>query len=225
VTEEILQGSPDWLTLRVGRVTSSRISDLLAGGKGLTRAAYRNQIVAERLTGIPCDDGYENDHMRRGTEQEPFSRAAYEVKTGVMVDMVPFVAHPRLMAGASPDGLVGDDGGIEMKNSATHTHIGYLEDDRVPPKYIAQMQWAMACTGRVWWDFVSYRADLPVNVRLFVKRLKRDDDWIKKTEAEVEKFLAEVDEMVERLIGPPPESVQAPEDLIAALKASLAAKP
>ena len=195
----IEQGTQEWLALRVGRVTSSRISDLLAGGKGLTRAAYRNQIVAERLTGLPCESDFENEHMRRGTEQEPFSRAAYEVKTGVMVDLVAFVAHPRLMAGASPDGLVGADGGLEMKNPTPHVHIGYLEDARVPPKYVAQMQWAMACTGRAWWDFVSYRADLPQNARLFVCRLKRDDEWIRKTEAEVEKFLAEVDEMVERL--------------------------
>lgn len=196
---EIEQHTAEWLALRVGRVTSSRISDLLAGGKGLTRAAYRNQIVAERLTGLPCEDGYENEHMRRGEQQEPFSRAAYEVKMGVMVDLVPFVAHPRLMAGASPDGLVGTDGGIEMKNPMPHVHIGYLEDNRVPPKYIPQMQWAMACTERSWWDFVSYRADLPPAARLFVCRLERDDEWIKKTEAEVEKFLAEVDEIVARL--------------------------
>lgn len=222
MTEVIEQRTEAWAAMRVGRVTSSKIADVLAGGKGLTRAAYRNQIVAERLTGIPCEDGYENEYMRRGEEQEPFARAAYEVARACMVDSVAFIPHPRLMAGASPDGLVGEDGGIEMKCPMSHTHIGYLEDDRVPPKYIPQMQWAMACSDRKWWDFVSYDARLPPETRLFIKRLERDNEWIDKAEAAVEKFLAEVDEMVHKLTTPPVESTTtSAEGLVAALKASL----
>lgn len=202
----IAQGSTEWLALRAGKVTSSRVADVIAKGKGsapsLTRMAYRDQLVAERLTGEPCEDGFVSEAMARGSAEEPYSRAAYEALTGYMVDEVAFVEHPRLRAGCSPDGLVKDHdgslGGIEMKNPISKTHMGYVIADTVPAKYIPQMQWAMACTGRQWWDFVSYDARLPLPVRLFVKRLKRDDEWIKATEAEVEKFLAEVDGLVAR---------------------------
>ena len=230
MTENIEQGSAEWFALRVGRVTSSKVADVLAGGKGLTRAAYRNQIVAERLTGLPCGSDFESEPMRRGKEQEPFARAAYEVARSCMVDSVAFIPHPRLMAGASPDGIVGEDGGIEMKNPNTATHIGYLEAGEVPSKYVPQMQWAMACSGRKWWDFVSFDARLPTETRLFIARPERDEEWIKQAEAAVEKFLSEVDEMVEKLTATPQES--APEqpsaqivDIMGALKASLDARP
>lgn len=195
---DIEQGSHEWHALRLGRVTASRVADVLSGGKGLTRAAYRNELVAERLTGTPCGSDYTSDAMRRGSEQEPFARAAYELATGCMVDLVAFVEHPRLMAGASPDGLVGTDGGLEVKNPDSATHIGYVESGVVPSKYVSQMQWAMACTGRQWWDFVSFDARLPSSLRLLIVRVPRSDEWISKTEAEVARFLAEVDELVER---------------------------
>ena len=194
----IVQGSEQWFALRLGRVTSSRVADVLSKGKGLTRNAYRDELVAERLSGQPCAPTFESEAMKRGTAEEPFSRSAYEAHAGVLVDECAFVEHPRLFAGASPDGLVGLDGAIEMKNPNSSTHCGYLEGGVVPSKYVPQMMWLMACSGRAWVDFVSFDSRLPEPARLFVKRLPRDDAWIKATEAEVEKFLAEVDAIVAR---------------------------
>lgn len=182
----------------VGKVRAARISDVLAKGKGKTRAAYRDMLVAERLTGAYLPS-YESEAMRWGTEQEPFARAAYEAARGVMVDKPHGVSHPRLFAGASPDGVVDPDGLLEIKCPKTETHIGWMVDGEVPAEHRPQMQWQMACyPDRKWCDFVSFDVRLPESSRLFIARLMRDDAWISMAEAEVERFLAEVDEIVAR---------------------------
>ena len=199
----IEQGSPEWLAQRVGKVTASRIADMMAKTKtgwGASRANYAAQLVCERLTGAPADS-YQNEAMRWGIETEPHARAAYEFRTDNAVTSCGFVDHPRIaMSGASPDGLVGDDGLVEIKCPNTATHIATLLGGKViPSKYEAQIQWQMTCTGRQWCDFVSYDPRLPDEMRLFVVREKRNDALIAELEEEVSRFLAEVDETVAKL--------------------------
>ena len=196
------QGSDEWLASRAGKVTASRIADVMAKiktGEAAARRDYRAQIVAEILTGRPQDGGFTNAEMQWGTEQEPFARSAYEVQTGVMVDQVGLVLHPSIdRAAASPDGLAGD-GLVEIKCPKTATHLQYLLDGEVPPKYEPQMLWQMACAERPWCDFVSFDPRLPDDLQLFVVRFKRDDERIAAMEAEVKAFLAGVDETVSKL--------------------------
>lgn len=199
---EIVQGSPEWFAERCGKATASRIADIVArtkSGYSASRANYAAQLVAERLTGTVAES-YTNAAMQWGTEKEPEARAAYEWETDATVVEVGFVAHPTIaMSGASPDGLVGDDGLVEIKAPNTATHIETLLGGTVPAKYVTQMQWQMACTGRRWCDFVSYDPRLPDEMRLFVQRVERDDARIAELEEEVSAFLAEVDETVRRL--------------------------
>jgi predicted phage-related endonuclease len=138
--------------------------------------------------------------MEWGTEQEPHARAAYSARTGELVEEVGFIQHPRLEhAGASPDGLVNDEGLVEFKCPATSTHLDTLLAGEVPTKYIPQIQFQMACTGRKWCDFVSYDPRLPEHLRMFVKRVERDEKYITTLEGEVKTFLAELNEKLEKL--------------------------
>ena len=197
------QGTPEWLAARAGRVTASRIPDVMAKiktGEAATRRDYRAQIIAEILTGQPQGDTFTNEAMRWGTEQEPFARAAYEMASGFMVDQVGFVLHPTIdRAGASPDGIVDMDGLVEIKCPKTATHLQYVLDKAVPTQYQPQMLWQMACTGAAWCDFVSFDPRLPDDLQLFVVRFNRDQARIDAMEAEVIAFLAEVDETLSRL--------------------------
>jgi putative phage-type endonuclease len=197
------QGSPEWLEARAGKVTASRISDVLAKvktGEAAGRRDYRAQLVAEILTGKPQESGFMNDAMRWGTEQEPYARAAYECHAGVLVDQVGMVLHPSIERGAaSPDGLVDPDGLVEIKCPNTATHLDYLLDGTVPAKYQPQMLWQMACTGRAWCDFVSFDPRLPEDLQLFVVRFQRDQARIDAMEAEVRAFISEAEETVSRL--------------------------
>lgn len=200
---ELAQGTPEWLAARAGRVTASRIPDVMAKiktGEAAARRDYRAQIIAEILTGQPQGDTFTNEAMRWGTEQEPFARASYEMAGGFMVDQVGFVLHPTIdRAGASPDGIVDMDGLVEIKCPKTATHIQYRLDKVVPTQYQPQMLWQMACTGAAWCDFVSFDPRLPDDLQLFVVRFNRDQARIDAMEAEVVAFLAEVDETLSRL--------------------------
>ena len=204
-TADFPQSSPEWLGARAGKVTASRISDVLAkikSGEAAARRDYKAQIVAEILTGTPQESGYINAEMQWGLDQEPFARGAYEVKIHVLVDQVGFVIHPTIdRAGASPDGIVGTSGMVEIKCPKSATHISYLLGGGVPSTYQPQMLWQMACAERAWNDFVSYDPRLPEHLQLFVCRLNRDDGRIREMEAEVALFLAEVDAMVAKLRG------------------------
>lgn len=200
---ECKQGTPEWLAARAGKVTASRISAVMAtvkSGEAATRRDYRAELVVERLTGLPTEDGYTNALMQWGTEQEPFARAAYEIRKDVMVSRVGFVIHPHIpLAGASPDGLVGTDGLVEIKCPKTATHLSYILDNSVPNTYYNQMQWQMACTEREWCDFVSYDPRMPEHLQLFVVRCNRDQTWITAMEVAVECFLTEVNAIVRTL--------------------------
>ena len=198
----VTQGSEAWHLMRLGKITASRINDVVAmikTGEAATRADYRIELVCERLTGKPTE-GFTNSHMERGIELEPFARSAYEIATATFVDQVAFVDHPRLKnTGASPDGLVGDEGLIEIKCPAVKTHIKTLVDKKAPSKYMNQMQWQMACTKRLWVDFVSYCPELPENMQLFVKRVERDNGIIAELESKVLEFDEEVEAVIQQL--------------------------
>jgi putative phage-type endonuclease len=197
------QRSSEWFAARLGKATASRISDVMARTKtgwGASRANYKAQLIAERLSGTPADS-YSNSAMQWGTDKEPEARAAYEFFLDADVAEVGFVDHPRIAnSGASPDGLVADDGLVEIKCPNTATHLETLLDQKIPSKYVPQMQWQMACTGRAWCDFVSYDPRLPESMRLWVGRVKRDDEAIAEMETHVMAFLAEVDSTVVRLL-------------------------
>jgi len=192
---DIIQGSDEWKALRLGKVTASRIADLMAktkSGYSSSRANYMAQLIAERLTGTVAES-YTNAAMQHGTETEPEARSAYEFYQGVAVEQIAFASHPKIeQAGASPDGLVGSDGLVEIKCPNTATHLETLLGQAVPGKYELQMQFQMACTGRQWCDFASYDPRMPENMRLFVKRLKRDDKRIAEIEGEIASFLLEM---------------------------------
>lgn len=200
---EVIQGEDSWKLARAGRVTASRICDVLAkikSGEAAARRNYKAQIISEILSGQPQEPGFVSAEMKFGTENEPFARAAYEIANDVMVQQVGLVIHPRIeRSAASPDGLVNGDGLLEAKVPNTATHIDYILKGEVPADYQPQILWQMACTGREWCDFVSYDPRLPSHLQLFVKRLERDDKRIAEMEKEVEKFLAEVDETLAAL--------------------------
>lgn len=194
------QGSEAWFLERCGCATASEFSSVLAKGQGKTRAAYMRRVVAERLTGKPIDT-HRNGHMDRGTEQEPFARLAYEALTGEPVEQVGFVRHASLMAGCSPDGLVGSKGGAEIKSVIATVQVETVDGGEYPSEHRAQVQGNLWITGREWWDFVSYSPDMPEHLRLYVYRVKRDEPYIANLETEVRRFLAEVDERCARLMG------------------------
>ena len=201
--EIIEQRSDEWFAARIGKVTASRVADVLAKtktGYSTTRDNYMAQLVCERLTGQK-GESFTNAAMQWGTETEPLARISYEVAQNVLVDEVGFVPHPSIiMAGASPDGLVGDDGLLEIKCPNTATHIETLLSQTVPNKYNTQMQFQMACTGRLWCDFVSFDNRLPSELQLFVKRVPRDNMYIRLMEEEIVKFLNELDIKIAQLM-------------------------
>lgn len=198
----MIQGTDEWHQARLGRVTASRVADVVAktkSGWSASRANYAAELIAERLTGNPTEH-FVNAAMQHGTDTEPQARIAYEAWTDCPVGEVGFVQHPRIeMSGASPDGLVGDDGLIEIKCPNSATHIDTLMGEPVAGKYLTQIQWQLACTGRKWCDWISFDPRLPEEMRLFVKRVPRDDALIAILEKEVLAFLAEIEETVEAL--------------------------
>jgi putative phage-type endonuclease len=200
--EKVEQGTPEWFAARLGNVTASRVADVIAktkSGYSASRDNYMAQLICERMTNTVAES-YSNAAMQWGTETEPLARAAYESYADVLVDQVGYVPHPTIKrAGASPDGLTPQSGLIEIKCPNTATHIDTLISEQVPSKYITQMQWQMACTGRLWCDFVSFDPRLPNGLQLFVTQIERDEKYIAMLEEEVTKFLTELDAKIFKL--------------------------
>ena len=179
---ECEQGTPEWLQARLGIPSASSYSKLVTTtGKSSAQAeAYINQLVAERITGEPTIF-HVTEPMTRGIELEPEARFRYEMETGNLVIQVGFLMHDTLQAGASPDGLVGENGGLEIKCPSAHTHVEYLRDGGLPIKYFQQVQGCLWISGRDWWDFMSYHPKMePLIVRVF-----RDEEFIKALECAV----------------------------------------
>lgn len=198
----IEQGTDEWKLQRVGKVTASRIADLIAktkSGYSASRKNYLAQLVCEVMTG-QAQESYTNGAMQWGIDKEPEAKAAYSFFTGNDVVNAEFVQHPAIpAAGASPDGYIGDDGLIEVKCPNTATHIETLISGTVDGKYITQMQWQMACTGRQWCDFVSFDPRMPPELSLFVKRVERDQKMIDELQREVLSFLNELNDTIQKL--------------------------
>lgn len=195
------QRTDAWFDARRGRVTASRVADVMARtktGMSASRQAYLDQLVVEILTGQRADS-FSSTAMQWGVDTEPLARAAYEARIGELVDETGFHIHPRIeQSGASPDGLIGE-GLIEIKCPNSATHIEYVVSKRVPAKYQIQMQWQMACLGRPWCDFLSYDPRMPRELQMFLVRVDRDDVHIKALETEVEVFLDELNQRVTQL--------------------------
>lgn len=204
------QGTAEWIKARLGKVTASRISEVVAkGAKGApsaTRANYMCELLTERLTGVPTEK-FRSAAMEHGTETEPLARQNYEFIHDVIVRQVGFFDHPKIAgSGASPDGLVGFDGLIEIKSPLTATHVGTLLGDPIDRKYMLQMQWQMSATGRLWCDFVSFDPRLPPRMQMKVVRINRDPGMIMELETAVRAFISELDEMIAMLNAKFPEA-------------------
>jgi putative phage-type endonuclease len=206
------QGSPEWRQSRCGRITASRIDDIMAKGKSgeaASRANYRMEIVCEILSGEPQEDSVFSKDMQWGHDQEPYARSAYQVAENCIVDQVGMVLHPRFdRCAASPDGLVNWDGEnepeglVEIKAPKTKNHLAYLQSGKVPSEYRDQMCWQMRCTGAKWVDFVSFDPRLKgdaEHLQLYICRMERDEARILKIEREVERFWSEVEATVNHL--------------------------
>jgi len=196
------QRSDEWFKARLGKVTASRVSDLMARtktGYSASRANYMAELICERLTGAPAER-FSNAAMQWGTDNEPHAKAAYAFMRDATVDDVGFVPHPSIDGfGASPDGLIGADGLIEIKCPNTATHLETLLTDSIEGKYVTQMMVQMACTGRQWCDFVSFDPRLPGDMQLFVRRVDRDAARIAEIETEVTAFLGEIAKRIDAL--------------------------
>ena len=194
------QRSEEWFQARLGKVTASRVADVLAkikSGESASRRNYKIQLVSERLTG-ERQETYVNQAMQDGIDREQFARDRY-VKQFGEVEEVGFVKHPTLEAGASPDGLVGTDGIIEIKCPMGSTHTETLMTQEVPSKYVPQIQFQLLVTGRKWCDFVSYNPMFPENLQVFVRRVFANKEYQQELEDEVKQFLKEVDDVISKL--------------------------
>lgn len=194
------QGTEEWHQARLGKVTASKIADVMMKPATSGYQNYRSQLVCERLTGRPTET-FKSAAMIHGTETEPQARAIYEMITGRDVAEVGFIDHPAIaMTGASPDGIVGDVGLIEIKCSQPTEHIRLLTGGEIQRKYLLQMQWQMVCTGRKWCDFFNFNPDFPEDMQCFRQRVDRDEDLSREIEVSVSAFLSDVEETLAALI-------------------------
>lgn len=197
------QGSAEWLQLRVGKITASRICEAMSrysikskvGGETAERKNYKTDMIVERLTGRSTEN-FVSPEMIWGRDNEQSARTAYEMEKGVMTRQVGFILHPTLdYVGASPDSLV-DDGGLEIKCPKTATHIKWMLAGVVPEEHVDQCQWNMACAEAPWWDFMSYDPRLPEGIDRFIVRLPRDDKRIAEMEEEAIQFDSEIEQVI-----------------------------
>lgn len=206
------QGSPEWLKARLFHVTASRVAEVTGkiknGSYSKDRLNYMEELQAEMATGYSAET-YVTAEMQFGIDNEPLARSAYEAKNEVFVDRVGFVLHPTIThCGASPDGMVGEDGGVEIKVPKTVTHLRYRRLKVVPEEYKPQMYLNMSCTGRKWWDFFSFDPRCKGDMRIFQVRLYRDEKEIEKQDAEILKFLEELALMASETTEPMPLETQ-----------------
>ena len=197
------QGTEEWLAARCGKITASRIADIIAttkSGYAASRKNYLAELLVERLTGEPTD-GFTSKEMQWGLDHEAEARAVYEFETDSTVEEVGFIAHPKYeYSGASPDGFVSTDGMVEIKCPNTATHIETLQTRKVPSRYYSQIQWQLECSGRKWCDYVSYDPRIKDHrLVLFIRRVERDDIFLAGVCIEVEKAEKELCELVQKI--------------------------
>ncbi len=199
-TSALVQGTPEWLQARCGSVGASSVADVMSKGKSgaesTGNANLRAKVVAERLTGCVVET-FKNQYMGRGNEDEGAAREVYEFVTGSIVDQVGLIRHPTIpFFHASPDGLIWDDGCLELKRKIPALHIAYILKGTVPAEYVKQMTAQLSCTGRRYVEFASYCPEMPENMQLFVVRFHRDEEAIKEMESAVIAFNESVDRMI-----------------------------
>lgn len=198
------QGTPEWHAARCGKVTGSRVADVVRktkSGISASRATYAGELVAERLSGFQAPSSFSTRATEWGKDQEATARQLYALMTDATVSTVGFVDHHAIeWSGVSPDGLVNDTGLVSFKCPNSATHIATLLGSPIEPDYVKQMVWEMACTGRQWCDFVSFDPRLPPEMQIEIRRVERDPVVIAELEIEVRKFLSEVADTVERLV-------------------------
>jgi len=192
------QGSFEWLAARLGIPSASMFAKIVTtkGAWSTSADTYINQLVAERLTG-EREEVFQSHHMIRGTELEPDARDLYSLMTDSEVTEVGFCLHDTLAAGCSPDGLIGEDGGLEIKCPAPSTHVEYLRGGVLPSKYKQQVMGCLWITGREWWDFVSYHPTM----KPLIVRVERDEEYIAALEKCVTKAVNLIDENVEKFFN------------------------
>ena len=197
---DVIQGEAAWFDCKRGKIGATSLNDIMSKGRGGCQSAGSKNLMAklavERLTGLTAET-YSNGAMQWGVENEALARAAYEFVNDVEVVQVGFVDHPFIgFAGMSPDGLVGDDGLVEIKCPNTATHIDYLRAKAVPSEYVKQVQWQMACSGRLWCDFMSFDPRMPQRLQSFIVRVWRDEHLIDEMQTAAHMFLIEVTALV-----------------------------
>lgn len=212
VYADIEQGTPEWDALRAGKATASVFSDLLAKGEGKSRAKVLRKVVSERLTGLPSES-FSNAHTDRGQQQEPMARLVYEALTDNLVERVGFIQHDDLLAGCSPDGIVGLRRGVEIKSVIPAVQVETIMRGGFPPEHKAQIQGGMWLTGFDSWDFCSYSPKMPEHLRMYIFTVRRDEAYIQQLEIEVRRFLADVDGALEAVNEMP--GIRAMHNLIA----------
>jgi len=198
VIRDIEQGTDEWLNLRLAVITASKYKDVLAGGKGLTRSAYMRQLAAEAITGERVET-FKNSAMEWGTEHEPQAKSMYELMQCVDVEEVAFIKHDEINTGVSPDGLVEENGLVEIKCPNTATQIETFLSGKMPSQHMAQVQGQIWVSERDWCDFVSFDPRINGVSSYFCVRIERDDEYIKKLESAVIKFDSELQEMIDKL--------------------------
>jgi predicted phage-related endonuclease len=186
------QNSPEWFTARMGIPTASQFATVMAKGEGKTRRTYMMKLAGELITGEPMDS-FSNEHTERGHKIEPEARDLYAFQTGAQLERVGFIKNGK--AGASPDSLIGTDGGAEIKTKLPHMLAELILKDEFPPEHKAQIQGTLWISKRQWWDIAVYWPGMP----LFVKRVERDEIYIQKIATEVDKFNAELADVVEQI--------------------------
>ena len=193
---EAEQGTQEWLDARLGRPSASQFSKLIttSGKPSASADDYISEMIAERITG-ESEPIYVNEWMQRGTELEPEARATYEFIHGVDVNEVGFILDDSGEFGCSPDGLVGDDGGVEFKCPAPKNHIAWSRKGVCPSKHYAQVQGCLYITGREWWDFMSYHPEM----KPFIVRVERDEKFIEKLAEQISLAVEEIKSEVRNL--------------------------
>ena len=199
IIESVVQGTPEWQTARLGIPTSSNFDKLITtkGDQSKSRLKYMYQLAAERITGVK-EETYQNGAMQRGIQMEEEARNMYELITGNTVTIVG-VCYPNKKKpyGCSPDGLVGDDGAIEIKCPTSAVHVGYLLEGALPTDYIQQIQGQLLVTGRKWVDFFSFYP----NLKPLLIRVTPDEKFQKALAVELNKFVSELDEITKKIRG------------------------
>ena len=200
IIHDFEQRSSEWFAARLGKMTASRFKDVMAKGQGKSRHSYMLQIAAERLSNLP-QESYTNAAMEWGTEHEADAIKAYEDEMQCVVNPVGFIEHSAWV-GASPDGLVGEGGNVEVKCPNSTTHLNYILTNKVDPKYKGQVQGQLWVSGRQWCDWISYDPRIPQHP-LHVIRIDRDEEYIAKLEVECERFKQDCVKLMSTITGMP----------------------